>query len=149
MTALTRISGIFLVDSRGWVLLQERDEDAPIAPDQWGIVGGHVDEGEDWEAARDRELLEETGLVLAKGTLELWYDGVVEHEELGLDHEWRLWTGLVDLTDDDIVCGEGRRIVFVDPTATGELDLSESLVYFLPRLLASEAYARIRTGTSR
>lgn len=143
MTDLTRIAGIFLVDRRGWVLLQERDEHAPIAPDQWGIVGGHVDEGEEWDEARDRELLEETGLTLADGTLELWYDGVVEHQALGLHHEWRLWTGLVDLTDDDIVCGEGRRIVFVEPSAAHALDLSESLAYFLPELLQSEAFERI------
>ena len=30
---MTRISTILLVDPRGWVLLQERDEHAPVAPD--------------------------------------------------------------------------------------------------------------------
>jgi 8-oxo-dGTP diphosphatase len=139
---LTRITGIFLVDERGWVLLQERDEHAPIAPNQWGIVGGHVDPGEGWEESRDRELLEETGLTLPDGTLEQWYDGVVEHEALGLHHEWRLWVGRVALTDEDIVCGEGRQIVFVDPAEARTLDLSESLAYFLPRLLRSDAYER-------
>ena len=142
MTAHTRIVGVFLVDPRGWVLLQERDESAPVAPDQWGVVGGHVDEGEEWLLARDRELLEETGLVLPEGTLELWYHGVVPHDELGTDHEWQVWVGRTQLTDADIVCGEGRQIVFVDPATFDSLDLSESLVYFLPKLVASAVYLR-------
>jgi 8-oxo-dGTP diphosphatase len=35
-----------LVDRRGWVLMQERDERAPVAPNQWGLVGGYLEEGE-------------------------------------------------------------------------------------------------------
>jgi 8-oxo-dGTP pyrophosphatase MutT (NUDIX family) len=54
---------VVLVDRRGWILLQERDEYAPIAPDQWGFVGGHVEDGESFEAAVHRELEEETGIV--------------------------------------------------------------------------------------
>ncbi len=143
MSGPTRIVGVFLVDPRGWVLLQERDEHAPISPDQWGLVGGHVDEGEHWVAARDRELLEETGLVLPEGTVRLWFHDVVRHEELRASHEWQVYVGHVDLTDADVVCGEGRQIVFVDPATFAELDLSESLGYFLPRL-----QEHLRTGRS-
>ncbi len=143
MTALPRIVGVFLVDPRGWLLLQERDEHAPIAPNQWGIVGGHVDEGEEWLHARDREVLEETGLKLPTGTLQLWYDGVVSHQELRTSHEWKVWVGRTEVTDSDIICGEGRQIVFVDPAATAALDLAESLAYFLPRLLASGVYTSL------
>ncbi|HET7736098.1 MAG TPA: NUDIX hydrolase [Nocardioidaceae bacterium] len=144
MTAHQRITGVFLVDRRGWVLLQERDEHAPIAPNQWGIVGGHVDEGEEWEASRDRELLEETGLVLPPGTLDLWFEGVVPHQELQTSHEWRVWVGHVDLTDADVTCGEGRQIVFVDPGRFRDLDQAESLSFFLPRLVDY-----LSAGTSR
>jgi len=143
MTALARIVGVFLVNARGWVLLQERDEHAPIAPNQWGVVGGHVDPGEDWCTARDRELVEETGLVLPEGTLDLWFEGVLAHEELGTSLEWKVWVGRADLTDDDVICGEGRRIVFVDPATIGELDLAESLGYFLSKLLSSELYSSL------
>ena len=72
-----RVATVILVDSRGWLLLQERDEHAPVAPNQWGLVGGHVEEGEDWDAALEREVEEETGLRV--DGLELWFDEVVQH----------------------------------------------------------------------
>ena len=43
---MRRIAAVVLVDSRGWLLLQERDEHAPVDPDLWSMVGGGVDEGE-------------------------------------------------------------------------------------------------------
>ena len=41
-----RLACVVLVDERGWLLLQERDEGAPTAPDQWSLVGGSVEAGE-------------------------------------------------------------------------------------------------------
>jgi 8-oxo-dGTP pyrophosphatase MutT (NUDIX family) len=142
------IVGIFLVDARGWVLLQERDEHAPVAADQWGIVGGHVDRGEQRADAMRRELAEETGLVLDAAALRLWYDGVGGPDEKvspDLRNHWQIWVGRADLTDDDIVVGEGRRIVFVDPGSLPRLDLALSTAYFLARFLASDAYAELRS----
>jgi 8-oxo-dGTP diphosphatase len=141
------VVGAFLVDARGWVLLQERDEHAPAAPDQWGVVGGHVDPGEDGRAAMERELAEETGLVLDRGVLSLWYDGwrtPGTKTSPSLRDHWQLWVGRVDLTDADIVCGEGRQIVFVDPDRLRDLDLAETTAELLPRFLASPAYAVMR-----
>ena len=138
------IVGIFLVDARGWVLLQERDEHAPVAADQWGIVGGHVDPGEDRPTAMRRELLEETGLRLDE--LTLWYDGEdVPDVKVSPDlrNHWQVWVGRVDLTDDDITVGEGRRIVFVDPSTLHGLDLAVSTSYLLPRFLASDTYRQL------
>ena len=60
-------AGVILVDRRGWILLQERDEFPAIDPEKWGLVGGHVEDGEDVEAAAYRELLEETGRVARAG----------------------------------------------------------------------------------
>ena len=146
------VAAVFLVDARGWVLLQERDEHAPTAPNQWGIVGGHVEPGEDWTEALHRELVEETGLALPEPTLTLWYDGhrtprrKVSRE---LSDHWMIWVGRVDLADRDITVGEGRQIVFVDPGRLDELDLAESTAYFLPRFLGSDAYRGLSAGTSR
>ena len=60
---------VVLVDRRGWVLLQERDEHAPIDPETLGHERRPRRAGEDVEAAAYRELLEETGLDLPPGTL--------------------------------------------------------------------------------
>ena len=144
------VVGVFLVDARGWVLLQERDEHAPVAANQWGIVGGHVDAGEEWPLAVRRELREETGLELDDGVLEIWYDGhdtPEAKESPELRTHWQIWVGRADLTDADIVCGEGRQIVYVDPARLGELDVAEATAYFLPRFLGSATYRRLVEGS--
>ena len=69
MAEQRRFSGVLLVDRRGWILLQERDEHPVIDPDCWGLVGGHVDPGEEFEAAAYRELTEETEVVVPPGGL--------------------------------------------------------------------------------
>jgi 8-oxo-dGTP pyrophosphatase MutT (NUDIX family) len=138
------LASVLLVDRRGWLLLQERDENARVSPNQWGLVGGHLEQGESWEGALRRELEEETGLRLADG-LELWFDEVVQHSPKVSAHladRWRIWAAQVDLTDDDIALGEGRQIVFVDPARirAGDLDLARSASYVLPRFLGSAVY---------
>ncbi|MGH3334082.1 MAG: NUDIX domain-containing protein [Nocardioidaceae bacterium] len=138
------LASVLLVDSRGWLLLQERDDKAMVAPNQWGLVGGHLEEGEEWEAALYRELDEETGLRL-DGGLEPWFDEVVQHSPKISTHladRWRIWVGSVDVSDDDITLGEGRQIVFVDPARIldGSLDLALAAQHVLPLFLKSEAY---------
>lgn len=136
---------VLLVDRRGWVLLQERDEGAPRAADQWGMVGGHVEDGEGFEPAAYRELLEETGLALPPGTLRLWRDAEYTYPD-GLHGRYHLYAAAVDLTDADIVVGEGRQIVFVDPAVVEDLDLAASSRHFVPDFLASDLYRSLRSA---
>ena len=75
---MQRFSSVVLVDARGWVLLQERDEFPAIDPEKWGFVGGHLDPGEDYLPGAYRELAEETGIRLADG-LELFGQFTVHH----------------------------------------------------------------------
>jgi 8-oxo-dGTP pyrophosphatase MutT (NUDIX family) len=114
---------VLLVDPRGWVLLQERDEGAPRAADQWGMVGGHVEDGEDFEPAAYRELLEETGVSLPPGTLHLWRDAEYTYPD-GLHGRYHLYAAAVDLTD--------------------ALDLAPSTRHFLPEFLDSDLYRSLR-----
>jgi 8-oxo-dGTP diphosphatase len=145
---MPRIAVVFLIDRRGHVLLQHRDEHAPRAPDQWGMVGGHVESGEDFDAAMHREILEETGIVTGPGDLVLWQEREFEYTD-GHRSSYRVYAGRVDLTDDDIVLGEGRAIVFVDPADTRALDSAESLAWFLPLFLDSDVYRQLcDEGTS-
>lgn len=138
------IVSVLLVDARGRVLLQERDEHAPVSPEQWGLVGGHLEPGEDWETALHREVLEETGLQL--DGLELWFDEMVQHSPKVSTHladRWKIWAGGTDLTDADITLGEGRQIVFVEPATFGDLNFAPGTDELLRRFLGSALYRRI------
>jgi 8-oxo-dGTP pyrophosphatase MutT (NUDIX family) len=141
--AARRFATVLLVDPRGRLLLQERDEHAPIDPERWGLVGGHVEDGEDVETAVHRELAEETGLTAgpgqATGALTLWRDFTVH--ESG-DTMW-VFAGATTVTDQDVVCGEGRQIVFVEPSVIAALPLSEAAAIVVPLFLDSPAYARL------
>ncbi|MDX6373896.1 MAG: 8-oxo-dGTP diphosphatase [Nocardioidaceae bacterium] len=134
-------AGVVLVDRRGWLLLQERDEFPAIDPEKWGLVGGHVDEGEDVEVAAYRELLEETGVGLPPGTLRPWRDIAVFHAAYGTNDRMHVYAAGTELGDADIVCGEGRQIVFVEPSAARALDLSSAASIVVPGFLDSELYA--------
>lgn len=140
---MARLAVVLLVDERGWVLLQERDENAPRAANQWGMVGGHVEDDEDFEAAVYREVAEEIGVDLPPGTLALWRAGEYTYPD-GHHGRYHVYAARVDLTDDDIVVGEGRQIVFVDPERILDLDLAGSSRYFLPDFLTSDLFHTLR-----
>ncbi|MEJ7794356.1 MAG: NUDIX hydrolase [Nocardioides sp.] len=124
-----------LLDSRGWLLLQERDEHAPVDLNKWGLVGGGVERGETSAAAAQRELTEETGIacdyLVALGSHLL--PCVVQGE----DHV-DLFTARMPLTDVHVECREGRQIVFVEPNAIASLNLTDmTRALFLDRAVIS------------
>jgi 8-oxo-dGTP pyrophosphatase MutT (NUDIX family) len=145
---MTSLACVFLVDGLGRVLLQERDEHAPVAPNCWGMVGGHVEDGEDPEAAAYRELAEETGLAWTSG-LRLWREEQRTHPGDAQPFRYFLWAAATVATDQDIVVGEGRQIVFVPPEEAIDLDLGGSAAYFVPEFLASARYRDLCSAEGR
>jgi 8-oxo-dGTP diphosphatase len=141
--ATKRLSVILLVDGDGRVLLQERDEHAPLSPEKWGMVGGHVEDGEGFEPAAYRELEEETGVRLAPGDLRLWREERFRYSDQDAPFHYTVWIAGTTLTDADIVVGEGRQIVFVEPDRLAGLDLSESCRHFTSALLDSPTYREL------
>ena len=147
MASLERVhsfSGVLLVDPRGWILLQERDEHPRIDPEKWGLSGGHLESGEGFEAGAYRELEEETGVRLRQGELEPFGEFMVDHRHAyGTWDRMQVFVAATTLTDADIECHEGRRIVFVDPDEALALDLTTGAALILPAFLASAHYRRL------
>lgn len=141
---MTDFACTLLVDRRGWVMLQERDEHAPIAPECWAASGGHVEPGETFLEAAVRELYEETGLVMEPEALQLVAVYELHDLERASNDRMALYTARTTATDADIVLGEGRQIVFVDPERILDLPLSSSARSVLPGFLGSELYATLR-----
>jgi 8-oxo-dGTP diphosphatase len=134
-----RFSSVVLVDPRGWMLLQERDEHPVIDPERWGFPGGGVEPGESFEDAAYRELEEETGVHLDAG-LTLYGEFEIFHESHGTADTFQLWAAATELVDADIDCQEGRQIVFVDPEVAMDLELTAAARIALPAFLQSDAY---------
>lgn len=142
---MVRFGAVVIVDRRGWVLLQERDEHAPIAPEEWSYPGGHLEEGESFLDGAVREIREETGVVLPPDALVPVGEFEV-HPEVG-DAVLGLFAAAVDLTDADIVVGEGRQIVFVDPAEALKLPVTSAVADTLPGFLGSDLYRELSATT--
>ncbi len=125
---------VTLVDPRGRVLMQERDEHAPVWPDMWCFPGGGLDHDEAPAAGALRELAEETGIELEPE--ELTDLGLFEVASPRGTFHFHAYAARTTLGDGDVECHEGRQMVFVDPFRWPQLDLVPSTDVVAPALAA-------------
>jgi len=138
-----RTAGVLLIDRNGALLMQHRDEHAPISPNQWGFPGGRIEPGETPIVAAHRELLEETGLV---ADLQPFWSGP-RPPEPSVGHPITIYAycGRTDAIDQDIVLGEGRWIGFIAAELALDRNLSVTAALLVPMFLSSDNYAELRS----
>src|SRR5437762_3366486 len=96
--------GVIIVNERGEILMQLRDDKPDIAdPGCWAVPGGGVDPGESLEEAARRGILEETGYVL--DIIELVYERDLDRCNGVLEHQAYFLTAYDDVQA--IACYEG------------------------------------------
>jgi 8-oxo-dGTP pyrophosphatase MutT (NUDIX family) len=137
---------VLLVDADGALLMQLRDEHAPVAANQWAFPGGQIEAGETPIEAAHRELLEETGLT-ADELLPFWTGP--RPVEAGVERRvtMHVFAGRTDATQDDVVLGEGLAMVFIPAELAADRDLSVSAALLVPMFLTSDRYAELRQAS--
>lgn len=122
-----RFSAVAVLDSYGRLLLQERGPDALHDPDRWGYPGGDLEAGEDFITAAVRELEEETGLRVRLDQLESLGVRTFHSESCGEDDEFELFVVRMSVSEDELVCGEGRQLRLLADEQLAGLDLHQAL----------------------
>ena len=134
-----RVAVVFLVDPRGRVLMQHRDANANVSPNQWGLPGGKIEPGETPDEAARREVLEETGLTVPK-VEHLWSGTRPSVSNPDGQVELHVFCAPTDASQEDIVLGEGQAMVFLTPDDALGRDLGVTAQLVLPRFLESPEY---------
>lgn len=63
--------GVWIMNSKGEILLQKRAKSKKVNPNKWTITGGHTDAGEDVIEGIQRETAEEIGVIIPNEKFEL------------------------------------------------------------------------------
>jgi hypothetical protein len=75
--------------------------------------------------------------------LHRWFDGHFSHSDDNVPIRIQIWVGPTHCTGNDIVVGEGRQIVFVDPASLDAIDLGETARHFVPQFVRSSTYSEL------
>jgi len=146
-------AGVILVDRRGRVLMQLRDDNPAIMyPGHWGITGGAGAPDESPEEIARREVREETGLTLGRiEPFRAYYfaeqrGGAARSTSRSADYELYLYHAPCDTPVEEMTCGEGQELRFVAPDDLAALDVAYNHREVLDEFFASPQYARYLAG---
>ena len=116
---LEKAALIIPTDSDGRVLLQHKDDGAPSNPNTWCLFGGGVKEGESYEQAIRRELIEELDLALENIKF------VMSHDDNLIQR--RIFTAKIHKTSDELLpkLTEGDNLGFFNWLEIKNLNVAE------------------------
>jgi 8-oxo-dGTP pyrophosphatase MutT (NUDIX family) len=145
-----RSSGrVLVVDRHRRVLLLRGSDPAdPAAGDWWFTPGGGLDPGEDAEAAARRELVEETGLVLAELGRPVWVR-TAEFAFMGQTYRQAETFFFVEIDEHDVTFGgftDVERQAVHEYRWWGLDELAASGVTVYPSSLAAELAVLLASG---
>ncbi|MBS3065586.1 NUDIX domain-containing protein [Candidatus Pacearchaeota archaeon] len=128
-----RVSLFALRDKDSGVLLQHRDDGAPILPNYWAFFGGGIEEGESPEEAVRREAREELGIELRDLRLFRRYES--DFEKYGLVEEFVFTAPLLyDLNRLKVQLHEGDNLGLFSFEELGELKIHKNNMFILKDL---------------
>jgi 8-oxo-dGTP diphosphatase len=131
-------AGIILVNARGEILLNLRDDNPAINwPNQWDVIGGVVEEGETPDECMVREMKEETGEALGDFQAFKTYDVPLID---GGSASFHVYSARLDLPAAGLVLGEGQEHCFFAPHALAGLRIVRGTDMVLREFLASDDY---------
>lgn len=120
MDAPVPVVSALLVNRRGEVLLQLRDDDPTLLfPNCWTLPGGHVERGESAGEAIRRELMEEMRLAVP---LRVWKTSIAPRANYTVHQTF--FTGPLDVPAESLSLSEGQALRFVGPGGIESLPLA-------------------------
>jgi 8-oxo-dGTP pyrophosphatase MutT (NUDIX family) len=133
-------ASVLLVDARGRILLQQRDDDIPPAGyGRWALPGGHLEPGEEPLEAAHRELEEETALRVRHlrrfGTFDR--PGVQDPAKV---HRLHIFFSGDEVDEAAIEVNEGLDFRFKSPAEIAALPMNDFPREILARFMASDLY---------
>jgi len=125
-TAPQRCVGAVLVADRRLLLIRRKN---PPGQNLWSIPGGRVEPGESWQAAVEREVMEETALTASCGGFIGWVEREAGNDRY-LIADFRIETENIDEASPG---DDAADLLFASQSQIRDLEVSPGLIEFLKR----------------
>jgi 8-oxo-dGTP diphosphatase len=136
-------AGIVLVNARGEILLNLRDDNPEINwPNQWDVIGGVVEDGETPDECMVREMMEETGEVLTDFRAFNAYDVPLLDGGVAQFH---VYSAPLDKPAPELTLGEGQEHRFFAVAQLEALRVVRGTDMVLREFIASPDYQALQS----